>query len=80
MPVFSDLILRNEQPIKEALRSIFLEISLALNDNMSAFQSAANQSRSGDFMQEAESHHFENRVSTGAAEDGNRGSSGGEGE
>lgn len=34
MPIFSELILRNEQAIKESLRLIFLEISAALNQNM----------------------------------------------
>ncbi len=36
MPIFSELILRNEVPIKESLKSIFLEISGALNDNSKA--------------------------------------------
>lgn len=40
MPVLSDLILRNEQAIKESLRLIFLEISQALNENMVAVANA----------------------------------------
>ena len=40
MPILSDLILRNEQAVKESLRLIFLEISSALTDNMRAVQEA----------------------------------------
>ena len=79
MPILSELILRNEQPVKEALRSIFLEISTALNDNMKAVQEA--MMTAPDFVvASAGGVDFENRVSTGGAaeEDGNRGSSGGE--
>ena len=38
MPIFSDLILRNDQQIKESLRLVFLEISKSLNDNMKLVQ------------------------------------------
>ena len=40
MPILSDLILRNEQTVKESLRLIFLEISQALSENMRAVQEA----------------------------------------
>ena len=40
MPILSELILRNEQAIKESLRMIFLEISTALNENLKAVQEA----------------------------------------
>ena len=40
MPILSELILRNEQSIKESLRLIFLEISMALNENLKAVQEA----------------------------------------
>ena len=77
MPILSDLILRNEQAVKESLRLIFLEISSALTDNMRAVQEAFTNQQHEFAMVGAGA---ENRVSTGAAEDGNRGSSGGEGE
>ena len=77
MPILSDLILRNEQAVKESLRLIFLEISSALTDNMRAVQEAFTNQQHDFAMVGAGA---ENRVSTGAAEDGNRGSSGGEGE
>ena len=40
MPILSDLILRNEQGIKDSLRLCFLEISTALSENMRAVQQA----------------------------------------
>lgn len=80
MPILSELILRNEHPIKESLRFIFLEISSALNDNMKAVQEAMMQAQPDFVIASAGGVDFENRVSTGGAaeEDGNRGSSGGD--
>ena len=40
MPILSDLILRNEQGVKDSLRLCFLEISTALSENMLAVQEA----------------------------------------
>ena len=40
MPILSDLILRNEQGVKDSLRLCFLEISTALSENMRAVQHA----------------------------------------
>ena len=79
MPILSDLILRNEQGVKDSLRLCFLEISAALSENMRAVQQAyAQQKNEAGAAGEITDNVFENRVSTGAAEEGNRGSSGGD--
>ena len=73
MPIFSELVLRNEQPIKESLRLIFLEISASLSSNFAALNSVNSEAQSSQ-----QSPERQGRVSTGACEDGNRGSSGGD--
>ena len=57
-----------------------MEISTALTDNMRAVQEALGHSNQHEFVSASGAADFENRVSTGAAEEGNRGSSGGEDE
>lgn len=73
MPIFSELILRNEQAIKESLRLIFLEISAALNQNM---VKVAAQSQN---LTQSQTTEGQGRVSTGGPADDNRGSRGSSG-